>query len=101
MLIKKLFKWTIRVIAMPAALALFLIQVVCGILIGLSSLVTNIAAGLFLFGSAAGWMAGAKPEQIWQCVGLGLFFLASPHIANGVVGIVTDLLYRVLGIISG
>ena len=49
----------LKLIAMPAALVLFLCHVACAILIGIGSLVTNLFSGLFIFGADIEWIAGA------------------------------------------
>lgn len=100
MLIVKLLKLPLKLIAMPAALCLFICHIVCALLIGIGSFFTNLASSLFLFGAAVEWIAGAPDAMAYQCLGLGLFFLAAPHVANWVVGKVADLLYMILGFIS-
>ena len=98
-MIKRIIRLPLRLIAMPAALALFLCHATCAILIGIGSLVTNLVSGLFIFGAAIEWIAGAPSAMAYQCLGLGLFLLAAPHLANWIVGNVADLMYRVLGFI--
>lgn len=100
MLLIKLVKIPLKVAALPIALALFLINVVCGILIGLSSIVTNLLSTLFFFGAAAGWINHAAPAFVWQIAGTGLFFLLAPHLANWLLNGVMSLLYAVLGFIT-
>lgn len=100
MLIVKLLKLPLKLIAIPAALCLFICHIVCVVLIGISSFVTSMASSLFLFGAAIEWIAGAPAVMAYQCLGLGLFFLIAPHIANWLVGKVADLLYSVLGFIT-
>ena len=100
MLIVKLLKLPLKLIAMPAALCLFICHIVCALLIGIGSFFTNLASSLFLFGAAVEWIAGAPDVMAYQCLGLGLFFLIAPHVANWVVGKVADLMYLVLGFIS-
>ena len=60
----------------------------------------EVASSLFLFGAAIEWIAGAPDAMAYQCLGLGLFFLIAPHIANWIVDKVVDLLYFVLSFIS-
>lgn len=99
-MIRRIIRLPLKLIAMPAALALFLCHAACAILIGIGSLVTNLVSGLFIFGAAIEWMAGAPSAMAYQCLGLGLFLLAAPHLADWIVGKVADLLYKVLGFIS-
>lgn len=99
-MIRRIIRLPLKLIAMPAALVLFLCHAACAILIGIGSFVTNLVAGLFIFGAAAEWIAGAPSVMAYQCLGLGLFILAAPHLAGWIVGKAADLLYRVLGFIS-
>ena len=48
----------------------------------------------------AEWIAGAPSSMAYQCLGLGLFLLAAPHLASWIIGKAADLLYRVLGFIT-
>ena len=96
----RIIKLPLKIAAMPAALALFLCHAACAILIGIGSLVTNLAAGLFIFGAAIEWIAGVPSAMVYQCLGLGLFFLTAPHLANWIIGKAADLMYKVLGFIT-
>lgn len=100
MLIIKLLKLPLKITAMPTALCLLICHLVCVVLIGIGSFITNLASSLFLFGAAIEWIAGAPDVMAYQCLGLGLFFLIAPHIANWLVNKAADLLYLVLGFIS-
>lgn len=85
---------------MPAALALFLCHAACAVLIGIGFLITNLVSGLFIIGAAIEWVAGAPSAMAYQCLGLGLFPLAAPHLAGWIVGKTADLMYRVLAFIT-
>ena len=100
-ILMKIIKLPLKIIAMPAALCLLICHLACAVLIGIGSFFTNLASSLFLFGAAIEWIAGAPDVMAFQCLGLGLFFLIVPHIANWIVGKVGDLLYWVLSIICG
>lgn len=100
MLIVKLVKLPLKLIAMPAALCLLLCHLACAVMIGIGSFFTNLASSLFLFGAAIELIAGAPVDIAYQCLGLGFFFLFAPHLANWIVGKITDLLYSILGFIS-
>lgn len=100
MIIVKLLKLPLKLIAMPAALCLLVCHLVCAVLIGIGSFFTNLVSSLFLFGAVIEWIAGAPSSMAYQCLGLGLFFLIAPHLANWIVGKVADLLYLVVGFIS-
>ena len=99
-MISRIIRLPLKLIAMPAALALFLCHAACAIVIGIGSMVTNLVSGLFIFGAAVEWIAGAPSAMAYQCLGLGLFLLAAPHLASWIAGKAADLLYRVLGFIT-
>ena len=99
-MISRIIRLPLKLIAMPAALALFLCHAACAIVIGIGSMVTNLVSGLFIFGAAIEWIAGAPSAMAYQCLGLGLFLLAAPHLASWIIGKAADLLYRILGFIT-
>ena len=99
-MIGRIIRLPLRLVAMPAALVLFLCHAACAIVIGIGSMVTNLVSGLFIFGAAIEWIAGAPSAMAYQCLGLGLFLLAAPHLASWIVGRAADLLYRVLDFIA-
>ena len=99
-MIRHIIRLPLKLIAMPAALALFLCHAACAILIGIGSMVTTLVSGLFIFGAAIEWIAGAPSAMAYQCLGLGLFLLAAPHLASWIFGKAADLLYKVLGFIA-
>lgn len=96
----KIIKLPLKIIAMPAALCLLICHLACALLIGISSFFTNLASSLFLFGAAIEWIAGAPDVMAYQCLGLGLFLMIAPHLANWFIGKVANLLYLVIGFIS-
>ena len=77
-MIIRIIRLPLKLIAMPAALVLFLCHAACAIVIGIGSMVTNMVSGLFIFGAAVEWIAGAPSVMAYQCLGLGLFLLAAP-----------------------
>lgn len=91
-MIRRIIRLPLKLIAMPAALALFLCHAACAILIGIGYMVTNLVSGLFIFGAAIEWIAGAPSAMAYQCLGLGLFLLAAPHLAGWIIGKAADLL---------
>lgn len=92
----KIIKLPLKIIAMPAALCLLICHLACAVLIGIGSFFTNVASSLFLFGAAIEWMAGAPDVMAYQCLGLGLFFLIVPYLANCFIGRLADMLYYAL-----
>ena len=90
-LMKKLLKLPLRLAALPLIAILLVFQLISSIIVGLTSIVTNLLATVFLIGSVAGWITDAPNGMIFQTVGLGLFFAFAPHIAGWLLEKVTDL----------
>ena len=77
----RILKMLLRLISLPALIASLVVHVLLALVIGLSSIVTNLIGTLFIFGSIAGWLTHASPAMVWQTIGIGVFFLLAPHIA--------------------
>jgi len=92
----KLLKLPLRIAALPLIALLLSLQLVSSILVGLSSIVTNLLATVFLIGSVAGSIVNAPGNLICQTVGLGIFFALAPYIASWLLGRVTDLVLIIL-----
>ena len=90
-LIKKLLKLTLRIDSLPIIAILLVFQLISSLIVGLTSIITNLLATVFLIGSVAGWIANAPSGLIFQTVGLGIFFAFAPHIAGWLLEKVTDL----------
>ena len=88
---KKMFKLPLRIAALPLIALLLVFQLIASLIVGLTSIATNLLATVFLFGSVAGWIANAPNGMIFQTVGLGIFFVFAPHIAGWLLEKVTDL----------
>ena len=88
---KKLLKLPLRIAALPIVAMLLVFQLISSVIVGLTSIVTNLLAMVFLIGSIAGWIANAPSGLIFQTVGLGIFFAFAPHIAEWLLKTVTDL----------
>ena len=95
-MILKLIKLPLRLAALPILLALLALQLLCAVLIGLSSVVTHLLARVFLIGAVAGWLVHAQPWMVWQAVGIGLFFAFAPSLAAWLLHRVTDCILRIL-----
>ena len=93
---KKLFKLPLRVAALPLIALLLAFQLIGSILVGMSSIVTNLLAMVFLIGSIAGSIADAPGSMICHAVGLGVFFAFAPHIASWLLDKVTSLVLVIL-----
>ena len=95
-MILKLIKLPHRLAALPVLLALFVLQLLGAVLLGLSSVVTHLLASVFLIGAVAGWLVHAQSWMVWQAVGIGLFFAFAPSLAAWLQSRVTDCALRIL-----
>ncbi len=98
-MILKFIKLPLRLAALPILLALFVLQLLGVILIGLSSVVTHLLASVFLLGAVAGCLVHAQPWMVWQAVGIGLFFTFVPSLAAWLLNRVTDCALRILSFV--
>ena len=90
-LMKKLLRLPLRIAALPLIAILLVFQMISSLIVGLTSIATNLLATVFLIGSVAGWIANAPNGMIFQTAGLGTFFAFAPHIAGWLLEKVTDL----------
>ena len=88
---KKLLKLPLRIAALPLIAMLLVFQLIASLIVGLTSIATNLLATVFLFGSLAGWIANAPSGLIFQTAAFGIFFAFAPHIAGWLLDKVTDL----------
>ncbi len=88
---KKLLKLPLRIATLPLIAILLVFQLISSIIVGLTSIATNLLATVFLIGSVAGWIANAPGGMIFQTAGLGIFFAFAPRIAGWLLEKVTDL----------
>lgn len=93
---KKLLKLPLRIAALPLIALLLAFQLIGSILVGMSSIVTNLLATVFLIGSIARSIADAPGSMICQTVGLGVFFALAPYIARWLLDRVTSLMLVIL-----
>ena len=80
-MIVKIIKLPFKAVAIVLAVALMALHFVGAIALGLSAIVTNLLASVFLFGSVAGWIMHQPPIMLIQTVGIGIFFALAPHVA--------------------
>ena len=88
---KKLLKLPLRITSLPLITILLAFQLISSLIVGLTSIVTNLLATVFLLGSVAGLVANAPSDLIFQTIGIGIFFAFAPHIAGWLLGKATDL----------
>lgn len=93
---KKILKLPLRIAVLPLIALLLVFQLIGSILVGLSSIVTNLLATVFLISSIAGSIADAPSSMICQTVGLGIFFAFAPHIAGWLLNRETSLVMVIL-----
>lgn len=87
----KLLKLPLRIAALSLIAILLVFQLISSLIVGLTSVITNLLATVFLIGSVAGWITNAPSGLIFQTVGLGIFFALAPHIARWLLEKATDL----------
>ena len=87
---KKLLKLPLRLAALPIIAMLLVFQLISSVIVGLTSIVTNLLATVFLIGSVVGWIANAPSGLIFQTIGLGIFFVFAPHIAGWLLEKITE-----------
>ena len=88
---KKLLKLPLRIATLPLIAILLVFQLISSLIVGLTSIATNLLATVFLIGSVAGWIANAPSNLIFQTAGLGIFFAFAPQIAGWLLEKFTDL----------
>ena len=96
---QKLLKLPLRIATLPIIVLLMMFQLISSIIVGLTSVATNLLATVFLIGSFAGWIANAPSGLIFQTVGLGIFFAFAPHIAGWLLEKVTDITLSLLDLL--
>ena len=88
---KKLLKLPLKITTFPLIVMLLVLQLIASIIVGLTSIVTNLLASVFLIGSVAGWIADAPGCMVCQTAALGVFFALAPLIASWKLEKATDL----------
>ena len=98
-LMKKLLKLPLRLAALSLIAILLVFQLISSLIVGLTSIATNLLAMVFLIGSIAGWIANAPSGLIFQTAALGISFAFAPHIAGWFLEKVTDLTLGLLDLL--
>lgn len=93
---KKLLRLPLKIAVLPILVGIFILQMVGAILVGLSSIVTNLLATIFIAGSVIGFAVSAPSAMVWQVVGLGIFFALAPHLAAWLLDKLSSLMVTVL-----
>lgn len=92
----KLIKQPFKVIAAVLIPVLLVIHFTGAIMLGLSSIITNMLANLFLLGSIAGWIMHEPTAMLAQTIGIGIFFALAPLIGAWLLGRLTDFTIALL-----
>ncbi len=95
----RLLKQPIKLVALRLIPVLLALHFAGAIVLGMSSVITNLLATVFLSGSLAGWIVHAPGAMLCQTVGIGVFFALAPHIAGWLLGKVTDVTLFILDFI--
>ncbi len=95
----RLLKLPIKLAALSFIPVLLALHFAGAIVLGLSSVITNLLATVFLLGSLAGWVVHAPSAMLCQTVGIGVFFALVPHIARWLLDKVTDFAMQILDFI--
>ena len=88
---KKLLRLPLRIATLPIIAMLLVFQLISSLIVGMTSIATNLFATVFLIGSVGGWIANAPSGLIFQTVGFGIFFAFAPHIAGWLLEKSTDV----------
>lgn len=97
----RILKMLLRLISLTVLVASLLVHVFLTLVIGLSSIVTNLIGTFFIFGSIAGWITHAAPAMVWQTVGISIFFFLAPHITSWLNDKVSGIADTVWGFLIG
>lgn len=95
----RLLKLPIKLAVLPLIPVLLALHFAGAIVLGMSSVITNLLATAFLLGSLAGWVVHAPSSMLCQTVGIGVFFALAPHIAGWLLCKVTDVTLFILDFI--
>ena len=95
----KLLKLPIKMAALPLIPVLLALHFAGAIVLGLSSVITNLLATVFLIGSLAGLVVHAPGAMLCQTVGIGIFFALAPHIVGWLLDKATDFTMHILDFI--
>jgi len=96
MMFIRVIKLRIKLAALPLIPVMLALHFAGAIVLGLSSVITNLLATVFLLGSLAGWIVHAPGAMLCQTVAIGVFFALAPHIAGWLLSKVTDVTIFIL-----
>ena len=92
-----LLRLLLRIAALPALLALAVIQFAASLIVGLSSVVTNLMGTLGIAAAACLWMFRLGTDtDAYGMLALGVFFLILPHMAAWLIEKITEICARLI-----
>ncbi len=95
-----LLKLPFRVAALPVILALTVFQFITSLLVGLSSIVTNLLGTLGIATAACIWMFRLGTDaDAYKMLTLGIFFIVLPYVAGWIVNKAADAFAWLIGFI--
>ena len=95
-----LLKLPFRVAVLPVILTLTVFQFITSLLVGLSSIVTNLLGTLGIATAACIWMFHLGTDaDAYRMLALGIFFIVLPHAAGWIVGKAADVCARLIAFI--
>ena len=87
-----LVKLPFRIAAIPAILALTIVQLITSLITGLSSIVTNLIGSMAIVAACCIWMFHlGSNEDAHYVLGSGLLFIGLPHIAQWIINKAADI----------
>lgn len=95
----RLLKLPLKLAVLPLIPVLLALHFAGAIVLGLSSIITNLLATVFLIGSLAGLVVHAPGSMLCQTVGISVFFALAPHIIGCLLGKITDVTIFILDFI--
>lgn len=95
-----LLKLPFKAMALILIPGLMILHFIGSLLIGLSSILTHILTGVFLFGSAAGFITHQPADILTRTICIGLFLAVFHYIGEWLPGKLTSLTIVLLNFIS-
>ena len=95
-----LLKLPFRVAVLPVILALTVFQFITSLLVGLSSIVTNLLGTLGIATATCIWMFRLGTDaDAYKMLTLGIFFIVLPYVAGWIVNKAADVFAWLIGFI--
>lgn len=92
----EILKLPFLIASLPIIAALMAFQLIVSIIVGLTSIATNLLAVVFIAGSVIGFAVATSAAMVWQAAGLGVFFVLAPHMAAWLLDKLSNLMIAML-----